>query len=74
MKPRLYFFTNTGQVVSLPASHVDLFSRHASPLEVYVFVVIDGRGEDVMSDDISASMQRKTAKKEACGRSVQLPD
>ena len=27
--------------------HGDLFSRHASPIEGYVFVVVDDRGEDV---------------------------
>ena len=32
--------------------HADLFSRHASPLEVYVFVAVANRGEDVMSDEI----------------------
>ena len=31
--------------------HGDLFSRHASPLEVYVFVAVDERGEHVMSDE-----------------------
>ena len=32
--------------------HGDLFSRHASPLEVYVFVAVDERGEHVLSDEI----------------------
>ena len=36
----------------IPELHADLFSRHASPLEVYVFVAIANRGEDVMSDEI----------------------
>ena len=27
--------------------HVDLFSRHARPLEFYVFVAVDVRGEDM---------------------------
>ena len=39
-------------LMELPELHADLFSRHASPLEVYVFVVVDERGEDVMSDEI----------------------
>ena len=30
----------------------DLFSRHASPLELYVFATVDDRGEDVVSDEI----------------------
>ena len=29
--------------------HGDLFSRHASPLEGHIFVVVDDRGEDVLS-------------------------
>ena len=34
-------------------AHADLFSRHASPLEVYVLVLaVDESGEDVMSDEI----------------------
>ena len=50
-------------LAELPA---DLFSHHASPLEFYIFVAVDERGEDVMPDDIYlSSMQRKTAKKEA---------
>ena len=49
-------------LAELPA---DLFSHHASPLEFYIFVAVDERGEDVMPDDIYlSSMQRKTAKKE----------
>ena len=35
-----------------PELHADLFSRHASPLEVYVFVAVANRGEDVMPDEI----------------------
>ena len=43
-----------------------MFSRHASPLEVYAFVAVDERVEDVVSDEICLSlMQRKAAKKEA---------
>ena len=34
--------------------HGDLFSRNASPLEVYyVFVAVDERGEHVTSNEIS---------------------
>ena len=51
--------------------HPDLFSRHASPLEVYVFVAVDERGEDVMSDEIC---RRCNGKQQNGGRRVQLPD
>ena len=36
----------------LPKLHGDLFSRHASPSGVYVFVAVDERGADVMPDEI----------------------
>ena len=42
-----------------------MFSRHASPLEVYVFVAVANRGEDVTSDEILPSIQWKAAIKEA---------
>ena len=38
--------------IKFPELHADLFSCHASPLEVYVFVTVANRGEDVMSDEI----------------------
>ena len=41
---------------TFPELHADLFS-HASPLEVYVFVAVANRGEDVMSDEIFSSIQ-----------------
>ena len=47
-----YFFYNTYNTLSLAELHSDLFSCHASPLESYVFVAVDERGEDVMSDEI----------------------
>ena len=47
-----------------PELHANLFSRHASPLEVYVFVAVTSRGDDVMSDEI-LSVQWKAAIKEA---------
>ena len=57
----------------MPGLHADLFSRHTSPLEVYVFVAVDERGEDVLSDEIrrrcNGTQQRRRG-----GRSVQLPD
>ena len=51
--------------VAIPELHADLFSRHASPLEVYAFVAVANRGEDVMSDEILSSIQWKAAIKEA---------
>ena len=39
-------------VYNIPELHADLFSRHVSPLEVYVFVAVANGGEDVMSDEI----------------------
>ena len=40
------------RIYMFPELHADLCSRHASPLEVYVFVAVANRGEDVMSDEI----------------------
>ena len=40
------------RVFELAELHADLFSRHASPLELCVFVAVDERGEDVMPDEI----------------------
>ena len=37
---------------TLAELHADLLSRHASPLEVHVFVAVGERGEDVTSDEI----------------------
>ena len=54
--------------------HADLFSRHASPLEVCVFVAIDERGEDVMSDEICRRCNGKQRRRRRSGQSVQLPD
>ena len=44
--------------------NADLFSRHASPLEVYVFVAVDDRGEDVCPTRfvVDATENRKAAK------------
>ena len=53
--------------------HADLFSRHASPLEVDVFVAVDERGEDVMSDEICRRCNGKQQRRRG-GQSVQLPD
>ena len=32
--------------------YADFFSRHASPLEIYVFMAVANRGKDVMPDEI----------------------
>ena len=54
--------------------HADLFSRHASPLEVCVFVAVDERGEDVVSDEICRRFNGKQQRRRRGGRSVQLPN
>ena len=54
--------------------HGDLFSRHASPLEVYVFVVVDEKGEHVMSDEICRRCNGKQQGRRRGGRIVQLPN
>ena len=54
--------------------HGDLFSRHASPLEVYVFVAVDERGEHALSDEICRRCNGKQQGRRRGGRSVQLPD
>ena len=41
------------EILNNPELQADLFSRHASPLEVYVFVAVANRGEDAMSDEIN---------------------
>ena len=46
-KTHFFFESQTGGVIlKLAELHGDVFSRHASPLEVYVFVAVDERGED----------------------------
>ena len=56
----------------LPEFCADLFSHHASSL-VYVFMAVDERDEDVMSDEI---FRRCSGKQQTSrgGRRVQLPD
>ena len=54
--------------------HGDLFSRHAVPLEGYVFVVVDDRGEDVLSNEICRRCNRKQQRRRRGGRTVQPPD
>ena len=60
-------------IYKLPELHADLFSRHASPLEGYVFVSVDETGEDVMSDEICRRNNGKQERRRG-GRSVQLSD
>ena len=43
---------NRSGITRLPELHADLFSRHASSLEVYVFVAVEEIGEDAISDEI----------------------
>ena len=54
--------------------HGDLFSCHASPLEDYVFVAVDERGEGVMPDEIGRRNNEKQEMRRRGGRSVQLPN
>ena len=54
--------------------HGDLFSHHASPLEVYVFVAVANRGEHVMSGEICRRCNGKQQGRRRGGRSVQLSD
>ena len=60
--------------ILLAQLHGDLFSRHASPIEVYVFTSVDERGEHVMSDEICRRWNGKQQGRRRGGRSVQLPD
>ena len=54
--------------------HGDLFSRHASPLEVYVLWRSTKRREHFMSDEICRRCNGKQQGRRRGGRSVQLPD
>ena len=59
---------------TLAELHGDLFSHHASPLEVYVFVAVANRGEHVMSGEICRRCNGKQQGRRRGGRSVQLSD
>ena len=61
-------------VILLPELHADLFTRHASPLEACVFVAVNERGEDVVSDKICRRCNGTQQRRRRAGRSVQLPD
>ena len=54
--------------------HADLFSRHASPLKVCIFLTVDECCEDVMSDEFCRRCHGKQQRKRRGGRSVQLAD
>ena len=56
----------------LPALHTDLFIRHASPLEVYIIVVVDERGEGVLSEEIYRRCNGKQQRIRRGGRNVLL--
>ena len=55
----------------MPELHADLFSRHASPLEVCDVAAVDDRGEEVMHDKICRRCDGKKQRRRG-GRSVQL--
>ena len=59
---------------TLPEIHADFFGRNASPLQVYVFVAVANRGEDVMSDEICRRFNRTHQQRTRSGRSVQVSD
>ena len=59
---------------TLAKLHADLSSRHVSPLEVYAFVAVDDRGEDVLSDEICGRCNGKQQRRRRDGRNVQLPN
>ena len=65
---------NSSILFWLAELHGDLFSRHVGPLELYVFVAVDERGEHVMSDEICRRCNRTQQGRRCGGRSVQLPD
>ena len=65
---------NKYRISKLAELHGDLFSRHASPLEGYVFVAVDDRGEEVSSDEICRRCNGKQQRRRRGGRSVQPPD
>ena len=54
--------------------HTDLFSHHARPLEVDIFVAVDERGEYAISDEVCLRYNGKHQRRRRGGRSVQLPD
>ena len=54
--------------------HADLFSRRASPLEVYVVVTVDDTSEDVLPDEICRRCNGKHQRRRRGDRTVQLLD
>ena len=74
MLPGLDTYVLYGSNTSLTELHADLFSHHANPLEVNVFVAVDERGEDVVSDEICRRYNGKQQRRTRGGRGVQLLD
>ena len=67
----LHDLKHASWVVSvLSELHADLFSHLASPLEVYVFVAVANRGEDIMSDEICHRFNEKQQYRRRSGRSM----
>ena len=56
-------------VIGFPLTELrgDLFSHHATPLEGYIFVAVDERGEDAMYGEIS---RRNNGKQEGVAAKV----
>ena len=54
--------------------HADVFSRLASPLEVYVFAAVDERSEHGMFDEICRRCNGKQLRSRRDGGSMELPD
>ena len=67
---------NSSILFWLAELHGDLFSRHVGPLELYVFVAVDERGEHVMSDEIcrrcNGKPQRRRVAAEVCSPQTRL--
>ena len=66
----------SARISLLAELHGVLFSHHASPLEVYVFVAVDERGEHAMSDEIcrrfNGKPQRRGVAAEVCSSQTRL--
>ena len=61
---------NLESMWALAELYADLFSRHAIPSKVYVFVAVDDRSED----EICRRCNGKQLRRRRGGRSVQLPN
>ena len=56
--------------IELAQLHADLFSCHANPLEVYVFLAVANRGEDIVSDEICRRFNGNEQYRRRSGRIV----